>query len=74
MSTEARTTLDAKLTVIELAVRDAQEYEHENGLANIRTRKLPAELLRVLHRWRSQNSGVMNERREHRSPARPAHR
>ena len=33
MSTEARQTLDAKLDAIELAVRHAQEYEHEKGLS-----------------------------------------
>jgi hypothetical protein len=63
MSTDAthRTMLDAKLTSIELAVRRAQEYEHENGLTNSGTRKLPADLLRMLRRWRGENDGVRTE-------------
>jgi hypothetical protein len=55
MSTEARATVDDLLAAVELAIRDAQAFEHEHGLASSRTRKLPADMLRILRRWRSEN-------------------
>ncbi len=68
MSIEAE-QLDTMLAAIELAVRHAQEHEHGNGLASSRTRKLPADLLRILRRWRSENDGVRTECPEHCLPA-----
>ena len=63
MSTEVE-QLDAMLTAIELAVRHAQEYEHENGLTNSRTRKPPAGCC-GLRRWRSENDGARTECSDH---------
>jgi hypothetical protein len=55
VSTEAKETVAALLAAVELAIRDAQAFEHDHGLASSRTRKLPADMLRLLRRWRSEN-------------------
>jgi hypothetical protein len=56
--TDARATLDAMLDIAEAAIRDAQAFEHEHGLASIRTRKLPGDMLRTFRRWRSENGAA----------------
>jgi hypothetical protein len=44
--------LQARLVLAIAAVLDAQELEHEQRLGSRQTRKLPADCLRILHRWR----------------------
>jgi len=51
----AQTTLDALLAALELTIRDAQAFQHEHRLASSRTRKLPGDMLRTLHRWQKVN-------------------
>ena len=46
------------LTFVEAAIRDAQTFAHEHGLANRQTRKLPGDMLRTLHRWQSANGAA----------------
>src|SRR6476646_5709125 len=60
MSAEAH-QLDATLADLADAIRDAQTFQHQHGLASAQTRKLPADMLRILRRWRSENSGVMTD-------------
>ena len=50
MNTEAA-SLATKLAAIVRAVEDARAHQHEAGLATRYTRKLPADVLRVLRRW-----------------------
>jgi hypothetical protein len=51
--------LDAMLDLAEAAIHDAQQFEHEHGLTSSRTRKLPADLLRTLHRWQKVNDAAV---------------
>ncbi len=44
--------LARQLDAIADAIVRARAFEHEHGLANIRTRKLPGDILRILRRWR----------------------
>jgi hypothetical protein len=34
-------------------IRDAQAFEHQHNMGNVHTRKLPADALRALRRWRT---------------------
>jgi hypothetical protein len=45
--------LAAMLDTAEAVISDAQAYEHEHRLATSRSRRLPADMLRTLRRWRS---------------------
>jgi len=58
LSTEAKIILDAKLAAIEQAVRDAQAFEHEHGIASSRTRKLPGDVFRTLRGCRCEESNA----------------
>jgi len=55
--TTAEAELVAMLDTAEAAIRDAQAFEHEHGLASRHTRKLPADTLRIIRRWRTAASG-----------------
>lgn len=60
----AADTLDAKLAAIIHAIEDAQQHEHEHGIACRATRRLPGDALRLLRRWRhatepAADSGIM---------------
>jgi hypothetical protein len=44
--------LDAKLADIARAVEDAHAYQHEHGLTDTATRKLPGAVLHIVARWR----------------------
>lgn len=48
----ATDSLDAMLKLAEATIRDAQQHEHENGLASRSTRRYAGDLLRSLRRWR----------------------
>jgi predicted transcriptional regulator len=47
----AADSLAAQLEDIAAAIERARAFEHEHGLSSSRTRKLPADALRSLHRW-----------------------
>ncbi len=50
--------LDAMLAIAEAAIRDAQQFEHEHHLGSVRTRKLPADMLRSLRRWKTAHTSA----------------
>jgi hypothetical protein len=45
--------LQARIDLAIAAILDAQELEHERRLGSRETRKLPADCVRILRRWRS---------------------
>jgi predicted transcriptional regulator len=49
--TTAEVKLAAQLDAIATAIEQARSFEHEHGLSNRHTRKLPADTLRSLRRW-----------------------
>ncbi len=48
----AADSLAAQLDAIAAAIEQARAFEHEHGLSSSRTRKLPANAIRELRRWR----------------------
>jgi len=50
--------LVAMIDLAQCAVEDAREHEHEASLANHHSRKLPADCLRILRRWRSSTASA----------------
>jgi hypothetical protein len=53
----AADSLAAQLEDIAAAIEQARAFEHEHGLSSSRTRKLPADTLRSLRRWRTAVTG-----------------
>src|SRR2546423_11026448 len=51
-----RHELDQRLAHMAAAVEDARAYQHEHGLSDHRSRKLPADVLRALRRWQRATS------------------
>jgi hypothetical protein len=54
-----RHELDQRLALIAAAVEDARGYQHEHGLSDHRSRKLPADVLRALRRWQGATSAAV---------------
>ena len=51
--TTAEIELASKLDAIATAIEQARAFEHEHGLSNRDTRKLPGDALRSLRRWQA---------------------